>query len=154
MHKEDLISKLDLIPSEIIKSEQNYYLLFLYIGVILFIVLICYYYLKQRQLLKILKLIKKFETKPDFKILLETLINIKFFLASFNKNYTSFTERELVAELKSKNFLILANFFDISKDLQYQIDHNLTSNIKLEIAKITTQLKAEIKQFKNAKPNL
>ena len=87
-------------------------------------------------------------------ILLETLINIKLFLASFNKNYVSFTERELVAELKSKNFLIIANFFDISKDLQYQIDHNLTSNIKLEIAKITTQLKAEIKQFKNAKPNL
>ena len=154
MHKEDLIAKLDLIPAEIIKSEQNYYLLFLYIGVILFIVLICYYYFKQRQLLKILKLIKKFETKPDFKILLETLINIKLFLASFNKNYVSFTERELVAELKSKNFLIIANFFDISKDLQYQIDHNLTSNIKLEIAKITTQLKAEIKQFKNAKSNL
>ena len=56
--------------------------------------------------------------------------------------------------MKSKNFLILANFFNILKDLQYQIDHNLTSNIKLEIAKITTQLKAEIKQFKNAKPNL
>ena len=68
MHKEDLIAKLDLIPAEIIKSDQNYYLLFLYIGVILFIVLICYYYFKQRQLLKILKLIKKFETKPDFKI--------------------------------------------------------------------------------------
>lgn len=143
---QELLCMLDLQAAPIILNRSPNHV-FLIMGAIFFIIILCYYFFIKTKYKNIIKILKLVEKKPNYQNLILGQRKFKDWLCYFNIGFSYMTEMEIAKFLRSNGLPSLADFIESSNNIKYQcrvLETNF-SNI------LVTNAITEIKNIKNAK---